>query len=92
MVFLDANLPGKVSSATSNGDILEKNMPAFMEYIKSLPSVHDLFRESIDKSGSDIHVLYSDKDTELKNVPAYVFKPESKTNKYKSVDLNTLLT
>lgn len=91
VIYLDANLHGEVSSASRNGDTLEKNMPAFMEYLKSLPSVHDLFRESVDKS-SDIQILYSDKDTELKDVKAYVFKPENKDNKYKSVDINNILT
>jgi hypothetical protein len=91
MVYLDANLAGNVSSAVNNGGILEKNMPAFMEYVNSLPSVHDLFAESADEN-SDTHILYSDKDTELKDVNAYVFRPENKTNKYKSVDINSILT
>lgn len=90
MVYLDANLRGNVQSANSNGGILEKIMPAFMEYVESLPSVHDLFAESVDES-SDIHVLYSDKDTEIKNGSAYVFRPENKANEYKSVDINALL-
>jgi len=90
MIYLDANLKGNVHSAGSNGSILEKSLPAFMEYINSLPSVHDLFAESTDEN-SDTHILYSDKDTELKDVSAYVFQPENKTNKYKSVEINSLL-
>lgn len=89
MIYLDANLSGKVSSAASNGEILEKTLPAFMEYIKALPSVYDLFKESISDEG--IHVLYSDKDVELKDTSAYVFRPENKENKFKPVDLNSLL-
>lgn len=91
MVYLDANLPGNTSSAMNNGTTLEKSMPAFMEYVSALPSVHDLFRESVDKDSDGPHVLYSDKDTELKDVSAYVFKPENKDNKFKSVDINPLL-
>ena len=91
MTYLDANLKGNTSGADLNGSVLEKTMPAFLEYINSLPSVHDLFRGSVDKTG-DIHVLYSDKDVGLKDVQAYVFKPENKDNKYKPVDLNNLLT
>lgn len=96
MVYLDANLKGSTGAADDNQDILEKTMPAFMEYLDTLPSVHDLFAESVDnrtgRCTSDIHVLYSDKDTELKDVPAYVFKPENKENKFKPVDLNNILS
>jgi hypothetical protein len=92
MIYIDANLRGQVSSAGQNGSILEKTMPAFMEYIYSLPSVYDLFRESVDKQSHGAYVLYSDKDVQLKNVPAYVFQPENKSNKYSSVDINNLLT
>ena len=91
MVYLDANLAGNVSSAMNNGAALEKTMPAFMEYVNALPSVHDLFRESVDKDSDGPQVLYSDKDTELKDVSAYVFRPENKDNKFKSVDINSLL-
>jgi hypothetical protein len=91
MVYLDANLKGHVSSAHMNGAVLEKTMPAYMEYIKSLPSVHDLFRESEDKK-SDMHILYSDKDVKLSGEKAYVFRQENKDNKFKVVDINSLLT
>ena len=90
MVYLDANLRGNVSNAAMNGKTLEGVMPGYMEYIKSLPSVHDLFRESEDKK-SDMHILYSDKDVELNGESAYVFKPENQQNKYKVVDINSLL-
>ncbi len=92
MIYIDANLHGDVSSADKNGDTLEKNMPAFMEYIESLPSVHDLFCESVDGSSSDVSILYSDKDISLQNVSAYVFSPENKDNKYIPVNINKLLT
>lgn len=91
MVYLDANLHGAIRSASSNEKSLEKNMPAFMEYVNSLPSVHDLFRESVDASSDGAHILYSDKDAELRNVSAYVFKPENKDNRYKMLDINNLL-
>jgi len=90
MIYLDANLKGNVSSASTNSSTLEKMMPPFMEYLNSLPSVHDLFRQSVD-SKSNLQVLYSDKDIELKDVSAYVFKPENKNNKYQPMDLNGLL-
>lgn len=90
MVYLDANLHGDVSSAARNGDSLQKNMPAFMEYIASLPSVYDLFFESADAKNG-IHVLYSDKDVKLDGESAYVFKTENKDNKFKPVAINNLL-
>lgn len=90
MIYLDAGLKSSVSSAERNGPLLQKNLPAFMEYIKALPSVHDLFRESVD-AGSNTQILYSDKDAKLRGDAAYVFKQENKDSKFKSVDLNGLL-
>jgi hypothetical protein len=92
MIYIDANLHGNVTSAANNGKHLEKNMPPFMEYIKSLPSVYDLFCESVDKNSNGPQILYSDKNAELKGGSAYVFKPENKESKYKSVDINSLLS
>lgn len=91
MIYLDAGLKSSVRSAESNGPLLQKNLPAFMEYIKALPSVHDLFRESVDES-SKTQILYSDKDAELKGESAYVFRQENKESKFKSLDINSLLT
>ena len=91
MIYLDAGLKSSVRSAEANGPLLQKSLPAFMEYIDALPSVHDLFRESVDEE-AETQILYSDKDAELKGEPAYVFRPENKASKYKSVDINNLLT
>jgi hypothetical protein len=91
MVYLDAGLRSSVRTAEANGPLLQKNLPAFMEYIKSLPSVHDLFRESVDDA-SDTQILYSDKEAELTGESAYVFQPENKNSKFKTVDINSLLT
>jgi hypothetical protein len=91
MTYLDANLQGNVQDAARNNAILAKTMPAFMEYINALPTVHDLFRDSVD-ANSDLHIVYSDAETELKdNVRAYVFKPENKNNQYKTFDVNSVL-
>lgn len=91
MVYLDANLHGNVQSAINNGTSLEKNMPPFVEYINSLPSVYDLFCESVSDEGN-LYVLNSDAEIELKDAEAYVFKPENKENKYTSFSLNKLLS
>jgi hypothetical protein len=91
MTYIDANLRGSTDTAARNGPILEKNLPPYMEYIRSLPSVHDLFRESVDKNSDGAHILYSDAEANLKGESAYVFKPENKQAKYKPVDINALL-
>ena len=90
MVFMDANLKGAVNSAATNAGTLEKQMPAFVEYLSSLPSVHDLFRDSVDKDKGTGYVLYSDKGVELKETKAYVFSPENKLNNYDRIDVNLI--
>jgi hypothetical protein len=90
MIYLDAPLKANVGSALYNSTLLETSMPAFMDYINSLPSVYDLFANSI-ADDSNIHILYSDKNFSLKGEKAYVFKPENKTNKYRPIELNDLL-
>lgn len=91
MVYLDAGLKSSTRSAAVNGQLLQKNLPAFMEYIRALPSVHDLFRDSVDDA-SDTQILYSDSEAELTGESAYVFRPENKESKYKALDINSLLT
>ena len=86
MIYLDAGLKSSTRSAEQNGPLLQKSLPAFLEYINSLPSVHDLFAESVIE-GAPAQILYSDKDAELKGQPAYVFRPENKTSEYKAVDI-----
>ncbi len=90
MVYLDAGLKSSTSSAAMNGPLLQKTLPAFLEYIETLPSVHDLFSESVNEE-SETQILYSDQDAELKGEPAYVFRPENKASTFKAVDLNALL-
>lgn len=90
MIYLDASLKANTNSADSNGLLLQTSMPAFMEYINSLPSVHDLFRESVSENGEAL-VLYSDKDVRLTGNPAYVFRPENQDNKFQPVNINALL-
>lgn len=91
MIYLDANLAGDVSSAGANGDRLEKTMPAMVEYLRSLPSVHDLFIESVAPEG-ELSIMYSDKDVKLEGGKAFVFRPENKENHYTRVGINSLLT
>jgi len=89
LVYIDANLYGDVQSAHCNEGVLAEKMPAFMEYLDSLPSVYDLV--SYAKEGS-VPVVYSDKDVEITEGKAYVFKPENSKNEFEKVDVNSLLS
>ena len=89
LVYMDANLRGKVHSAASNGTILSEQMPAFVDYLNSLPSVADLFEHADEGS---IPILYSDAEQELRDEqPAYVFRPENQDSSYSAIDLSKLL-
>lgn len=89
LVYMDANLYGDVSSAESNESVLAEKMPAFMEYLDSLPSVYDFVSHA--KAGST-PVLYSDKDVKIKEGSAYVFRKENEANEFIDVNVNSLLS
>jgi hypothetical protein len=88
LVYMDANLKGKVSSAGQNLSSLGETMPAFVEYLEALPTVADLFCHA----EGEIPVVYSDEGVELKDEQlAYVFRPENEENSFKQLDLSKLL-
>lgn len=90
MIYIDVSFKGSVSSASDNCINLSEKLPPFMEYIKTLPSIHDLFKESISKD-SKIKVLYSDKDVVLNTDSlAYVFLPQGGQD-YKKFDIEKVL-
>ena len=91
LVYMDANLKGEVSSAVSNARDLSEKMPAFIEYLDSLPSVHDLFANA-KKSSRGPLVTYSDKDITIKTKKAFVFKQENEENNFEQIDLSNILT
>lgn len=43
LIYLDANLPGKVMTAKYNEQAVSERMPAYLEYLDTLPSVEDYF-------------------------------------------------
>lgn len=88
LVYMDADLGGNVQSASMNGKILEKIMPAYVEYLNSLPSVHDLFRYA--KKGTT-PILYSDENRDIREGTAYVFKQLNAENKYEKLSLANVL-
>lgn len=90
LVYMDANLYGNVHSAQINGQELAKKMPAFVEYLETLPSVYDLFKHA---PQGKTPILYSDKGIEIeKDSLAYVFKPENVNNQFKPLDISQVLS
>lgn len=89
LVYMDANLTGVVSSASRNAGQLQESMPAFVEYLNSLPSVHDLFKHA--PEGDELHIAYDDADIELSGEPAYVFRPSNEENAFEQLDINNYL-
>ena len=90
LVYMDANLYGKVSSAAYNTSTLEKTMPAFVEYLNSLPSVYDLFKGAT-QSPDGVPVLYDDTDEPIGGGEAYVFLRRNKDSDFNALDINALL-
>jgi hypothetical protein len=89
LVYMDANLYGNVQSATENLGILSEKMPAYVEYLKSLPSVADLFSHATE---GEMPVLYSDdKHAITQGSQAYVFKPVNTSNDFEQVNLSKIL-
>jgi hypothetical protein len=90
VVYLDANLPSRVGTAVANSNLLAGTMPAYVEYLDSLPSVHDLFRHA-PASADGMPVVYDDADLTIAGGPAYVFRPGNPDNNFESVDPTALL-
>lgn len=88
VVYMDANLYGHVHSAETNGSLLSERMPAFVEYLNTLPSVFDLF-ESV-KVGEN-PILNDDTDVTITTDSAYVFTSRNTENSYEKIEINSLL-
>ena len=89
LVYMDANLYAHVHSAESNGTILSEKMPAFVEYLSSLPSIYDLFKNA---PKGETPILYSDKDIKINTDKAFVFKKENAENSFNNYDFNELIS
>jgi hypothetical protein len=89
LVYMDANFAGNVQTAVYNAQGVSEKMPAFVEYLKSLPSVADLFSHA--KKGS-MPVWFADEGKSIEvDGKAFVFKPMNPENKFKQVDLSEIL-
>jgi hypothetical protein len=91
LVYIDANLPARVSSAAANSKLLARNMPAFVEYLETLPSVHDLFVHAR-QDPAGMPVLYDDAARAVRGGgPAYVFRPANEASSFTPFDVSSLL-
>jgi hypothetical protein len=90
IIYLDAGLYGRVSSAKYNEESLEEKMPAMLDYLATLPSVHDVFRD-VSSEAAGLSVCYSDKDVVIDAEKAYVFQPENEANDFRAMALEDLL-
>jgi hypothetical protein len=90
VIYLDANLKACVTSASRNEAAVAAAMPSYLEYLNTLPSVYDLFKNTkSDKRGT--FVGFDDEKISIKSKRAYVFKPLNKNNSYKPLEIQPLL-
>lgn len=95
LVYMDANFSADIRTATNNGTALQTKMPAFVEYLNTLPTVADMFKrntvdslpESFNDETSPTAILYSDENISLQEVNAYVFKPVNQKNNFTPITL-----
>lgn len=88
LTYIDVNFKANVQSAMQNSKFLKSVMPAFNEYLQTIPSVHDLFKYAPEGT---VPVVYTDKDINISESSAYVFKKENTNNKYEDISLTKLL-
>jgi len=92
LVYMDANLKASVQSATNNGTSLSKVMPAFVEYLETLPRVSDVFQHARKGRKKGTVVTYSDEAIAIKDKKeAFVFQPTNKENSFTPLDLGSIL-
>lgn len=83
LVYMDANLAGSVRDAGANSGKLSQTMPAFVEYMRSLPSVYSLFSPA---HGGTTPVMYTDANVSITG-DAYVFSRQNPANEFNNIDL-----
>lgn len=88
LVYMDAPLKANVMSASRNGDALSEKMPSYVEYLNSLPSLHDLVSKA--KKGKT-PFLFTDAKVNFKAKKAFVFKPANEKNKFDNMKITELL-
>lgn len=87
LIYMDANLRGSIHSANNNSARLSETLPAYFEYLDSLPSMYDLFENN---QGGDIPVVFSDKDLKIEG-KAIVINPENESNVIDDISIEYIL-
>jgi hypothetical protein len=94
IIYCDVNKSLVIKSGDQNIEHLEKFMPAYAEYLETIPSYLDVF--GLHKNENGIPMLFTDKDVDFsEEVPkAFVFKRENTENVYTEViqDFNEFLS
>ena len=89
VVYLDANLKASVRSAAANQGVLSRTLPAFQEYLQTLPTMADLLEDL--PRGNHLTAVYHDEGRDLKGKSAWVFQPRGEAGDYEPFDRNRLL-
>lgn len=88
LVYMDADLKSNTTSASYNGAVLTEKMPAYQEYLDSLPSVADLFGNA---NKGTTPVVYTDEGLKIRSKKAYVFQPRNPNNSFEKIALSSVL-
>lgn len=87
LVYMDADLPGRVTSANTNRDRLAAFMPAFEGHVRCLPTVGQLFAPA---RPGPIPITRSDTDRVIDG-PAWVLELRRAGNRVEHILLEPLL-
>lgn len=74
LVYMDAPLPANVGGTGLNSARLTRVMPAYVQYLDSLPSLHDLLRDVPSQDGA-VPVRFEDDAQTAVAARSYVFQP-----------------
>lgn len=88
LVYMDVPFSANVSGTLQNSEKLQKVMPAYVEYLDSLPTVLELMQ---DAPAGTMPVLYSDANVPIEGGRAFVFKPEGASNTFDRVTVTDLV-
>lgn len=88
LVYMDAPLKANVQSAGRNGKKLSEVMPAYVEYLGSIPTLYDVFAGA--PKGS-LPVMYDDSAEPVVAERGFVFRPERTESKYERLSLTDLV-
>ena len=93
IIYMDANLKGNVHSAARNAESLETVMPAYMEYLNSIPSLETVFGNNTEPAKEDFtYIGVDDDNVSLDGGDAWVLNQTNDKNKFTPLNINKLLT